>query len=429
MGSLSGTTAVLTTGINLSVPPQTDWSQYPQSWTPNRKAGGGSTITVPTLLGGATQGVYNDDANGVSWNDGTPTATGTNSSDGIYAESSNAAVVGMGYTFTFPADTTSRKAIIPWAVFFGTATITAQLSDSSAAEYSDTPTGTVSEDVVDYLTTLTYSANSPGQTLTITVVLSTVAGADANTGLRSAQYLDLPTPTTGTWASTLANSTVAAVGTEIFSGSVALTTANATVAVVAKQTFSGALSSTLANATVAATGTETFSGSLAATLANATVAAVGSVTAATNTGTWASTLGNAICSVAAQQTFGGLLASTLANATVAVAGGETFSGALTSTLANATVVAAGGETFSGSLASTLANATVAAVGAEVFSGSLASTLDNATVAASGTTFAVSGTWNSTLADATCDIEASVPDTGNAGEGGYYITHLRRTLQR
>lgn len=200
MGSLSGSTVVNTSAVNLSSPAQTDWIQFPQSATsPNRKSGGGSTISLPTAIGtGVTLGGYGPDARSVTWTDGTPTTSAT-SGDGIFTPASGSAVVGNGLQFTVPADTTTRTVVIAWGMYGGdtgantaAAKLVATLSDGSATAVTHTPTGVAAGVSTDYLTTLTYGANSASQTLNLAVTLTTVnagAGNFCNVTVQAAKVL------------------------------------------------------------------------------------------------------------------------------------------------------------------------------------------------------------------------------------------------
>lgn len=88
---------------------------------------------------------------------------------------------------------------------------------------------------------------------------------------------DISSGVTGTLASTLGNTTLAAAGTTTVTGAIARTLANATLAAAGTTTVTGTLARTLANTTLAAAGTTTVTGTLAQTLGNTTLAASGSV--------------------------------------------------------------------------------------------------------------------------------------------------------
>jgi hypothetical protein len=95
----------------------------------------------------------------VSWTDGTPTGSATNTSTGIYVQGIN-----KGYTFTAPADTTKRTLVLYIGEYRGTGTLTAHLSDGSIADVTtnDTNGGGVSMSKF----TIEYRATQTG-TLTV----------------------------------------------------------------------------------------------------------------------------------------------------------------------------------------------------------------------------------------------------------------------
>ena len=222
MASLSGSTTVLsgTETLNLSSPVQTDWIEFPQSATvPNRRSGGGSTIGLPTLLGsGVSWGGF---AFGLkyTWTDGTPTASKTAAAEGIYVSPTTAAV-GQGFQFTLPADTSERTVTIYWGANSCAARLVATLSDGSASAVTHTPTATGSGASGYYSTTLTYSAASAGQTLTIACTVLTLQSG-GNVWLGAAKYLTSVSSVTGSSASTQAANTSASAGTISTSGAAA----------------------------------------------------------------------------------------------------------------------------------------------------------------------------------------------------------------
>jgi hypothetical protein len=121
-----------------------------------------------TVVGTGTVQKYGNDPRPLNWSDGTPTASGTNNVNGVYIG------IGGGFSFTAPADTSSRTLIVHVGGYSSGGTLTAHLSDKSAVDFLDT-TATVSGQY-DRNYTLTYNAGSTGQTLTITWKLSSGAG-------------------------------------------------------------------------------------------------------------------------------------------------------------------------------------------------------------------------------------------------------------
>jgi hypothetical protein len=179
--------------IELSVPDVTDWIEFPQSWTAvNRKSGGGSLCNLPSTLGGFGQHGYGGDAYGINWSGGTPTATGSAVTDGIYASAPVAAAVGDGIQFTCVADTVPRIAVIHWGAFNTSCQVVISMSDGSAGSITHTPAATPGGSL-DYTTTVLYQANSSGQTVNFNMTVTAanlVAGS--NITLRAATIIALP---------------------------------------------------------------------------------------------------------------------------------------------------------------------------------------------------------------------------------------------
>jgi parallel beta-helix repeat protein len=187
-GSLSG--SVSTNGqanVDLTALGGEDWAVwgYANSGTstslaPDVRKAGGSGISDLTdsdpssapLRGlgqfGSSYGPFNFD-----WSDGNAPTSAT----GVYAglehdgQQNQAATTGDGFSFTVPADTTERTLTIFASEHWGTGTLTATLSDGSAAPYTQAVDG--STDYPSYggntpaVFTITYKAGSPGQHLTI----------------------------------------------------------------------------------------------------------------------------------------------------------------------------------------------------------------------------------------------------------------------
>jgi hypothetical protein len=156
-----------------------DWAVYSTTTTPDQRRSGGGSLIGCTFYGGATFSSATD-ARTVSWTNGTPTASGS-SSQCLFNSNFSA---GQGITLTFPADTTVRTV---WIVCgpYNTAPDTCQavLSDGSAATISSTMTG-AGGSFNPWLIKISYSANSPGQTLTVN--LFTQAGAPQTVTLQAA---------------------------------------------------------------------------------------------------------------------------------------------------------------------------------------------------------------------------------------------------
>jgi hypothetical protein len=155
------------TNVNLTTEGSADWIHWGRTTAAdvNRKSTGGSQISNYTLIGANTSRArFDDSASTYSWTDGTPTATATNTRTGVYINNFNGP--GRGFQFTAPADTTERSLDVFVGAFDASGTLEAILSDGSAAPFTHTLTGAAGQSVQGHYT-LNYSANSPGQTLTV----------------------------------------------------------------------------------------------------------------------------------------------------------------------------------------------------------------------------------------------------------------------
>ena len=161
-GLLTGSVvAGSTSTYNLTSLGTTDWAHWNGTYI--HKSSGGGQISNVTQIGAGNYGTFSDTNRNISWSDGTPTGSGTNDHAYIWCNNKQNA----GWTFTAPADTTTRTL----NVLFGGATgavvnITATLSDGSATPYSNTQTIT---SAVLSLGTFTYHAASAGKTLQISL--------------------------------------------------------------------------------------------------------------------------------------------------------------------------------------------------------------------------------------------------------------------
>jgi hypothetical protein len=169
-GLLSGASNYATNPANLTTEGNLDWIHWGDS-SLNRKATGGSKISSYSVVGtfGTPLGYLNDPRL-LSWNDGSPTGTGTDNPNGIYFP-----FAGNGFTFTAPADTTVRTLVVHVGGYFSVGKLTAHLSDSSASDFTDI-TNPIT-DLYDRNYVLTYSAASAGKTLTVSWVEMTDLGA------------------------------------------------------------------------------------------------------------------------------------------------------------------------------------------------------------------------------------------------------------
>ncbi len=161
-GSLTGSVSTSSASVNLTATGTTDWAHW---YGYDHKAGGGSKISNYTLVGSGTVSNYTDDPRQMAWSDGTPTASGSNN-NGIYIAGQN-----KGFSISVPADTSTRTIKVYVGGWSSGATLTAHLSDGSAADYTNTTTK--ASDSYDKVYTLVFKAGSAGQTLNIKWVQST----------------------------------------------------------------------------------------------------------------------------------------------------------------------------------------------------------------------------------------------------------------
>ena len=178
-GTLQGgvdTNIASLTVVNLTAEGTLDWADWGLADLNdfNDKAVGGvpvGLISNWTLYGtigyGPTLDNYGDQPYGLSWTDGTPTATASTTGFGtanyVYVGSQ-----GSGFQITVPADTT-KKVLKLYYMGWGCRTrIMATLSDSSAPSFIndsvDDPAGNIAYGVA----TVYFAAGSAGQTLTVT---------------------------------------------------------------------------------------------------------------------------------------------------------------------------------------------------------------------------------------------------------------------
>ncbi len=178
-GSVSGAGNSSTTAANLTTEGPSDWVHWGDAGL-NRKAGVTPQISNDTAIGaGALK--YSNDPRPLSWSDGTPTVSASNNTDGLYISG-----IGQGFSLTAPADTTTRTLVVHVGGWSSGGTLTAHLSDRSAADFVSTTT--VAPGQYDRNYTLSYNAGSPGQSLTVTWVMSSGTG---NVSLNAAA-LSLP---------------------------------------------------------------------------------------------------------------------------------------------------------------------------------------------------------------------------------------------
>ena len=202
-GSLVGSVAASAgLAVNLTQQGTTDWAQWGYSGTSfNHKAVSGNPVGLIsnyTLTDVGAANSYGDNALNFSWTDGTPTASVSATTTGIYyagGPPTSGTQPGTGFEFTVPADTTSRTVKVYVGGVTGSATLIATLSDGSAATYTDSSASSAGLGNTDgnhyyAVYTLVYKANSAGQTLKIDWLQT---GGGGNITLQAATLVNTPT--------------------------------------------------------------------------------------------------------------------------------------------------------------------------------------------------------------------------------------------
>lgn len=167
-GSISGVEAAAASSYNLTSLGTSDWAHWGRGGIYgnfDHKASGGSQISNVTAVGSGSHGGWAQTGRTVSWTGGTPTSA--DSGDHGYIYGSNG--IGAGYSFTVPAGTSTHTVYVYLGGYSSGSTLTAQLSDGSAANYVATLSS--SGNYVNVIA-VTYKAGSAGQTLKLTYAKS-----------------------------------------------------------------------------------------------------------------------------------------------------------------------------------------------------------------------------------------------------------------
>jgi hypothetical protein len=257
-GSLSGSTVTASTSTyNLTSLGTTDWSHWNNTgWI--HKSAGGSQISNVTQFGGGSYGNFSTSSRNVSWTDGTPTPSNADDQFAYFCQNK----ANSGWTFTVPADTTSRTLYVMWGGYTGASVkLNAHLSDSSAADYTNALT-LIGSGTDTYLETITYTAASASQTLTLT--LTNVSGTSASLDIDAAWLITnsaLPTVSVAASPTSIneANGTSTYTVTRTGSTASALTVNYAMSGTAVSGTDYTALSGSLTIASGSSTGTVTLS--------------------------------------------------------------------------------------------------------------------------------------------------------------------------
>jgi hypothetical protein len=162
-GSLTGSGAVPPQEVTLSDEGTNDWAHWGlnSSTSFDHKANVTQQITNFTSIGTNTILQYADNFTAYSWTGGTPTASASSSTTGVY-------IYGLtnGFELTLPASLQSRTVKVYVGLYAARANFRAWLSDASAPEFSDTTLAS-NYDNAYQVYTLNYKAASNNQTLTI----------------------------------------------------------------------------------------------------------------------------------------------------------------------------------------------------------------------------------------------------------------------
>jgi hypothetical protein len=165
---ISGSGSSASTASSLTTEGGTDWVHWGDT-SLNRKAGVPPQLSSYSVVGSGTVLTYSNDPRSLSWTDGAPTASSANNFNGIYIVN-----VANGFSFTAPADTSSRTLVVHVGGWYSGGTLTAHLSDGSAPDFVDTTPSVFGQYDRNY--TLTYVAGSTAQTLTVTWKMASGTG-------------------------------------------------------------------------------------------------------------------------------------------------------------------------------------------------------------------------------------------------------------
>ena len=181
-GSLAGSVATPSGTQNLTTLGTGDWAHWgiTAATSFDHKAGVTSQISNYTMVGATAASRYADNGFGYTWTDGTPTASATNTTTGVYV-----AGVGNGFRVTAPADTTQRTLTVYVDAYHAQGKLVAHLSDTSSPDYTDSTLNSVGS-TLQGAYTFTYKAASSGQTLSVTFTNLVTNVSDGNIALQAA---------------------------------------------------------------------------------------------------------------------------------------------------------------------------------------------------------------------------------------------------
>ncbi|HXI54287.1 MAG TPA: Ig-like domain-containing protein [Candidatus Saccharimonadales bacterium] len=210
-GTISGSVSkppTLPTLVNLTTEGTADWVHWgtrTNGGLLDRKAGVVTQIGDYTAIGNGTVDRFADNYTGFSWSDGTPTATASATTTGVF-------IPGLtnGFELSLPADTTTRTVKVYVGLYAAKGNFQAWLSDYSAKAYADTSLSNFFGNGYGAYT-LNYRAASAGQTLTVhftakeaydpdfaNVTLQSVTLVGGTPPPNSPPVITITTPTNGT---------------------------------------------------------------------------------------------------------------------------------------------------------------------------------------------------------------------------------------
>jgi Ig-like domain from next to BRCA1 gene len=185
-GSLSVNFAAQTAPVNLTSEGTLDWAHWGLNGAPSfdHKAGVTQQISDYSMIGSAAAGSFGDLAYAHSWTDGAPTTSAT-ATTGVYVSGA----AGNGFRITAPADTTTRTLKLYVGAWDAQGQLQVQLSDGSAATYTDTLASS-SSGTTNYVYAISYKAASAGQTVTVSyTILNNYNGTLGNVTLQAATLM------------------------------------------------------------------------------------------------------------------------------------------------------------------------------------------------------------------------------------------------
>jgi len=158
---------------NLTAQGNSDWAHWGlnSSTSFDHKTGVTSQISNYTVVNGEAGQVASFSGSPVNytWTDGIPNRTATATNTGVYISGQN-----RGLQIRVPADATPRQLTVFMGVFATQARITVHLSDNGAADNVDTSFASSGSQAGAF--TVRYTAASPGQSLTVTILQNTSGG-------------------------------------------------------------------------------------------------------------------------------------------------------------------------------------------------------------------------------------------------------------